>query len=58
MATWPGFTTEAPESCPETDIGHMKRKRKGVISTTDKIGDALEQIETARCMNPPKEKIE
>ena len=33
----------------------MKRQRKVVRSTTDKIKDALEQIETARCMNPPEE---
>ena len=34
----------------------MKIQRKGIRSTTDKIKDALEQIETARCMNPPEEK--
>ena len=50
--TWPGLTTEAvqkylPESCLATEKWHMKRQRKGIISTTDKK-DALEQIETAR----------
>ena len=61
LATWPGLTTEAvqkypPESCPATDKGHMKRQIKGIRSTTDKIKDALEQIETARCINRPEEK--
>ena len=59
LATWPGLTTESvqkylPESCPATDKCYMKRQRKGIISTTDKIKDALEQIEIARCMNPPE----
>ena len=61
MSTWPGLTTEAvqkylPDSCPATDKGHMKRQRKCIRSTKDKINDALEQIETARCMNPPEER--
>ena len=52
LATWTGLTTEAvqkclPDSCPATDKGHMKRQQKGIISTKDKINDALEQIETA-----------
>ena len=34
----------------------MKRQRKGIRSTTDKIKDALEQIETALCRNPLEEK--
>ena len=61
LATWPGLTTEAvqkylPESFPATDKGHMKIQRKGIRPTADKIKDSLEQIETARCMNPPEEK--
>ena len=61
LATWPGLTVEAvqkylPDSCPATDKGHMKRQQKGIISTKDKINNALEQIETARCINPPEER--
>ena len=61
LATWPDLTIEAvqkylPESCPSTDKGHMKRQRKGIRSNRDKIKDALEHIEIARCMNPPEEK--
>ena len=61
LAKWPGLTTKAVQKCltesfPATDKGHMKRQRKGIRSTTDKIKDALEQIETAIYMNPPEEK--
>ena len=61
LATWLGLTAEAvqehlPDSCPATDKGHMKRQKKGIRSTKDKIKDALENIETARCMNPPEER--
>ena len=53
LATWPGLTTEAvqkylPDSCPATNKGHMKRQRKDIRSTKDKINDALEQIETPK----------
>ena len=34
----------------------MKRQQKGIISTKDKIKDALENIKTAGCMNPPEER--
>ena len=34
----------------------MKRQIKGIRSTKIKIKDTLEQIETARCMNPPEER--
>ena len=52
LETWPGLTTEAvqkylPDSFPGTDKGHMKRQRKVIRSTKDKINDALEHIETA-----------
>ena len=61
LATWPGLTIEAvqkylPDSCPSTEKGLMKRHQKGIISTKDKINDALEQIETAQCMNPHEER--
>ena len=61
LVTWPGLTAESvqkylSDSCPATDKGHMKRQQKGIRSTKDKIKDALENIETAQCMKPPKEK--
>ena len=61
MATWPGLTAEAvqkylPDSFPATDKGHMKRQKKGIRPTKDKIKDALENIETAQYMNPPEER--
>ena len=61
LETWPGLTEEAfqkylPDSCLVTDKGHMKRQKKGIRSTKDKIKDALENIETAQCMNPPEER--
>ena len=61
LVTWTGLTTKAvhkylPDSCPATDKSHMKRQRKVIRSTTDKIKYALEHIETAQCMNPPEEK--
>ena len=61
LATWPGLTTESvkkyrPDSFPATDKGHMKRQRKGIRSTKDKINNTAEQIETARCMNPLEER--
>ena len=61
LATWPGLTAEAvqnylPYSCPTTDKGHTKRQKKGIRSTKDRIKDALENIDSARCMNPPEEK--
>ena len=39
FTTWPGLTAEAvckhlPYSEPATDKGHMKRQRKGILSTT------------------------
>ena len=34
----------------------MNRQQKGIRSTKDKIKDALENIETERCMNPPEER--
>ena len=34
----------------------MKKQRKEIRSTKVKIKDALEKIETARCMKPPEER--
>ena len=47
LETWIGLTTEAvqkylPDSCPARDKGHMKRHKKVIRSTKDKINNALE----------------
>ena len=57
LATWPGLTAEAvqkylPDSCPAIDKGHMKRQKKGIRSIKEKVKDAFEKIERARCINP------
>ena len=68
LTTWPGLTAEAvrkhlPDLAPATDKGHMKRKRKGIQSTTkipltktskERIQDALEKIEVDRDINQPQ----
>ena len=68
LTTWPGLTAEAvcnhlPELAPSTDKGHMKRQRKGILSTTkipltktkkERIKDALEKIELEHDINPPQ----
>ena len=46
LETWSGLKTESvqkylPDSCPARDKGHMKRHKKVIISTKDKINDAL-----------------
>ena len=63
LPTWPGLTTNAvkrylPETSPATDKGHMKRQRKGLRSTKEKVATALNSIEYERDMHPPLEKEE
>jgi hypothetical protein len=60
FSTWPGLTANAvqrylPDSSPATDKGHMKRQKQGIRSTKTKLQAALNDIETARDMNPPRE---
>jgi hypothetical protein len=55
LPTWPGLTTAAikkylPETSPATDKGHMKRQRKGLRSTKEKVQEALNIIEIERDM--------
>ena len=61
LVTWPGLTSAAvenylPDHAPATDKGHMRRQRKGIQTTKEKLDDALEDLETERDINPPVEK--
>ena len=63
LPTWPGLTPNAikkylPDTSPATDKGHMKRQRKGLRSTKEKVSQALDKIEYERDMNPPVEREE
>ena len=59
LTTWPGLTAQAvtkylPETCPATDKGHMKRHRKGIRSTTDKLDRVEQQRILDTDMHPPQ----
>ena len=61
LATWPGLTATEVENClpdssPAIDKDHMKRQRKGIRTTQDKLNKKLNIIETERDINPPVEK--
>jgi len=56
--TWPGLAADAvkkylPEKLPATDRGHMKRQRKGMRSTKERIKEALDDSEEKKDINPP-----
>jgi len=51
LPTWPGLTADAVkkhllDKAPATDKGHMKRQRKGMRTTREKLKDALEESKT------------
>jgi hypothetical protein len=63
LPTWPGLTSTAikkylPDTSTATDKGRMKRQRKGLHSTKEKVSIALDKIEYDRDMNPPLEREE
>ena len=58
LASWPGLTTAAvnkylPDSSPATNKGHMKRQKKSIRSTTEKLAIKVRESETQQCINPP-----
>ena len=58
LATWPGLTATAvgiylPDSSPAPYKDHMKRQRKGLRTTEDKLKEKLEVIEMERDIYPP-----
>ena len=57
LATWPGLTARAVEwylldHAPATNKGHMKRHKKGIRTTKQRMRDDLEAIEVKKCINP------
>ena len=58
FASWSGLTAAAvnkylPDSIPATDKGHMKRQKKGIRLTTDKMTIEMGESKTQQCINPP-----
>ena len=58
LASWPGLTIAAvnkylPDFSPATDKEHMKRQKKGIRLTTEKLAIKVRESETEQCINPP-----
>ena len=42
-----------PDHVPAMNKRHMKRHKKGIQSTKQKVRDDLESIKVEKCINPP-----